>query len=149
MSVMTIDGQGAEEFQAALREGRGRLSGAGMQAALVAGAAPVMNAAKANAPYLTGTLRRSIHILAQSPREVAVGTNLIYARITEYGGTVAPVNAQYLRFETLGGDVVFTRGPVHLPARPFMRPAFESERGAALREVAAAIRDQLAAAGRA
>ena len=148
MGVMQIDVQGAEEVAAAIRDARGRLSGAQMQSALMAGALPIMNAAKANAPKLTGTLARSIHVLSQSSREVEVGTNLVYAAMQEYGGVVAPVNAQFLRFETPGGDVVFTRGPVHIPSHPYMRPAFESERGRAVREVASAIRDLIAAGGR-
>ena len=145
--VLLIDVTGEEEVQAALRAARGKLTGAQMQSALVAGAAPVMNAAKRNAPALTGTLRRSIHILAQSPREVAVGTDLVYAAAQEFGATIVPVNATYLRFE-VGGQVVFTKGPVHIPAHPYMRPAFESERGAAVREVAAAVRQMIAAGGR-
>ncbi len=144
---MQIDVQGAEEVAAAIRDARGRLSGAGMQAALMAGALPIMNAAKTNAPALTGTLRRSIHVLSQSAHEVEVGTNLIYAAMQEYGGVVAPVNARFLRFETAGGDIIFTRGPVYIPAQPYMRPAFESERGRAVREVASAIRDLIAAGG--
>ncbi len=139
---MEISVSGAEDVQQALRAARGKLSGAQMEAALMAGALPIMNAAKANAPKRTGTLARSIHVLSQSPEQVEVGTNLEYAAPQEFGAVIAPVNAQYLRFEA-GGEVVFTRGPVYIPAQPYMRPAFEAERGAAIREVAAAIRDMV------
>jgi len=145
--VIEIDVTGEEEVQAALRAVVGKLQGHQMEAALLAGALPIMNAAKTNAPKLTGTLARSIHVLERSPRQVVIGTDLVYARIQEEGGDIAPVNATYLRFE-VGGDVIYTRGPVHIPAQPYMRPAFESERSAAMREIAGAVRDLVASSGR-
>jgi len=36
-------------------------------------------------PYLTGTLRRSIHVEPVSPSKMLVGTDLKYARRLEYG----------------------------------------------------------------
>ena len=142
--MMQIDVLGEEEVQAALRKAVDSLSGAQMEAALVSGGHVIRNAAVANAPRRTSTLARSIAVLEQSPTEVAIGTNLIYARIQEEGGTITPVNAQFLRFE-IGGDVIFTRGPVHIPAQPYMRPAFDSHKDQAIREVADAIRSMIGA----
>jgi len=150
---------GDDEVKAAINAVRHQLSGKQMELALVAGAMPIQNAAKSNASAVSGTLRRSIHIGGHtyegaghdvggnSPQQVMIGTNLIYARIQEEGGEVSPVNAEFLRFE-VGGEVVYTRGPVTIPAQGYMRRAFESEGGNAIREVGAAVRDLIAAAGR-
>ena len=46
------------------------------------------------------------------------GTNLIYARIHQLGGTIVPREADALRF-MLGADVV-TAKSVTIPARPYM-----------------------------
>lgn len=147
---------GDAEVRDAIKAAANRLSGRQMELALVAGAMPVQNAAKANASAVTATLRRSIHIGGHtyegaghdvggnSAKQVVIGTNLIYARIQEEGGEVSPVNAEFLRFE-VGGEVVYTRGPVTIPAQSYMRRAFESEGGNAIREVGAAVRDLIAA----
>ena len=144
--ALVIDITGEEEVARALHDAANRLSGQQMEAALVSGAQILVNGAKQRAPVLTGTLRRSIHILAQSSHEVSVGTNLVYAAMQEFGGDVVPVNGTYLRFE-IGGEVIFTRGPVHIPAHPYMRPTFEADRDEAVREVAGAVRALIAAAG--
>jgi len=144
--ALVIDITGEEEVARALHDAANRLSGQQMEAALVSGAQILVNGAKQRAPVLTGTLRRSIHILAQSSHEVSVGTNLVYAAMQEFGGDVVPVNGTYLRFE-IGGEVIFTRGPVHIPAHPYMRPTFEADRDKAVREVAGAVRALIAAAG--
>ena len=143
--ALVIDITGEEEVARALHDAANRLSGQQMEAALVSGAQILVNGAKQRAPVLTGTLRRSIHILAQSSHEVSVGTNLVYAAMQEFGGDVVPVNGTYLRFE-IGGEVIFTRGPVHIPAHPYMRPTFEADRDKAVREVAGAVRALIAAA---
>ena len=145
-SELVIEVIGEEEVQRALQDAANRLSGAQLEAALVSGAQVLVNGAKERAPVLTGTLRRSIHILAQSSHEVSVGTNLVYAAMQEFGGDVVPVNGTYLRFE-IGGEVIFTRGPVHIPAHPYMRPTFEADRDKAVREVADAVRALIATAG--
>jgi len=144
--ALVIDITGEKEVARALHDAANRLSGQQMEAALVSGAQILVNGAKQRAPVLTGTLRRSIHILAQSSHEVSVGTNLVYAAMQEFGGDVVPVNGTYLRFE-IGGEVIFTRGPVHIPAHPYMRPTFEADRDEAVREVAGAVRALIAAAG--
>lgn len=144
--ALVIDITGEEEVARALHDAANRLSGAQLEAALVSGAQILVNGAKTRAPKLTTTLARSIHILSQSPREVSVGTNLVYAAMQEFGGEIYPVNRTYLRFE-VGGDVIYTRGPVKIPAQPYMRPTFEADRDKAVREVAGAVRALIAAAG--
>ena len=61
---------------------------------------------------VTGTLAASINTEERTSSSVAVGTNVEYARIHEFGGTIAHV----------GG------GTTHMPARPYLRPALDDNR---------------------
>lgn len=63
-----------------------------------------------------------------------VGTDLEYAAAQEFGATISPVRAQFLHF-TIGGEEVFTKGPVTIPPHPYMRPAFDSAHGAAAKVI--------------
>jgi hypothetical protein len=56
-----------------------------------------------------------------------VQVSVIYARIQEIGGEIVPVRAAALRFESPAGsgNFVFAKR-VHLPARPYMRPAWRT-----------------------
>lgn len=65
----------------------------------------------------TGRLRRSITFRA-SPKDVVVGTNVKYAPIHQFGGTIVPKNKPYLVFKTSSGWVRTKK--VKIPARPFM-----------------------------
>lgn len=53
-----------------------------------------------------------------------VGTNLIYAAIHEFGGVIRPINGPFLVFE-IDGQVIRAR-KVTIPARPYMRPAYDT-----------------------
>lgn len=73
----------------------------------------------------SGHLRRSItHSVSEAHAEV--GSNVVYARIHEYGGVITPVSGEFLRFENQEGEEVFVRS-VTLPPRPYLRPALEEE----------------------
>lgn len=77
------------------------------------------NEARDNAPYKTGSLRRSI-ISKPTKTKVEVGTDLEYARIHDLGGTISahtitPRNAKALRF-MIGGKEIFVKS-VNKPAR--------------------------------
>ena len=113
------------------------LAGKGIDVALRAAALVPMNAAKRAAPYLTGNLRRSIHVggyrdgleggttgtdIGKAGKHaVAVGTNVVYSRIIEYGG---PGRA----------------------AKPYLRPAIDNNKREIRQEFADALRDVLKAA---
>ena len=59
-------------------------------------------------PYKTGTLKRSItHDITERADKLigTVGSNLVYARIQEYGGTILPKKGKYLRFMVNGSWV--------------------------------------------
>ena len=88
----------------------------------------------------TGRLRSSITSrVEKQDKEIIgrIGTNVIYGRLWEKGGTIPaheirPKRAQALHFYTKGGGEVFCK-VVHQPARtvkarPFLRPALEENR---------------------
>jgi len=74
---------------------------------------------KRNSRILTesGRLRDSINSQAGA-KEVRVGTNVIYAAIHQFGGTIRPKSASHLRFRI--GDALVTVASVTLPDRPFL-----------------------------
>jgi len=116
-----------------------------LENALTAGALEIENAAKEKAPYLTGTLRRSLHTETdeKSDRRVSVlvGTDLEYAAMQEFGGVVTPKTAKMLAVE-VEGKMVFAKS-VTIPAHPYLRPAFDEQRGAAVDVFRQAIGDQI------
>ena len=54
--------------------------------------------ASKRAPFKSGTLRRSI-VEKVNGMKATVGTNVVYAAIHEYGGTIRPKRAKALRFK--------------------------------------------------
>jgi HK97 gp10 family phage protein len=116
-----------------------------LQNALLAAAQPIRNDAQERAPVLTTNLRRSI---ATEPFEktsqrvsVLVGTDEKYAAIHEYGGEIVPRNGRYLTFKIAGEWVRTTR--VVIPARPYLRPAYDAQREEAVRIFRLAVADQV------
>jgi len=92
-----------------------------LESATKSGALIVQNDAKIKAPYLTGNLKRSIHIETTEKTDtkvvVMVGTDLEYAAAQEFGTS---------------------RG---VPAHPYLRPALDENDEAVKKE----IKDALAA----
>lgn len=90
----------------------------------------------------TGRLRRSIHYVMTGSEELptaAIGTNVEYGAIHEYGGqtkahVIEAVNARVLSFRASSGDQVFARRVFHpgskMPQRSFLRSALGEEREA-------------------
>lgn len=95
-----------------------RMSGREMAAALESGAQVLVNETKRLAPYLTGNLRRSYHAerhrVTQSKASVVYGTDVEYAPYQEYG----------------------TR---YMSGKPHVRPAIETKKDEAAREIAEAM----------
>lgn len=79
----------------------------------------------------TGTLAKSIQVDRSGNRGarpvVRVGTNLEYAPIHEFGGTITPKKADALKFKLPDGSWR-TAKRVIMPARPFMRPTYNRNR---------------------
>lgn len=121
-----------------------------LEAAVRSGALIVQNNAKSRAPYRTGNLRRSIHMeTTERSREhvqVEVGTDLEYAAIHEFGGVITPKKAKALHF-FIGAKAIFTRA-VHMPARPYLRPALDENKAKIITEVREALRAVLQKIGK-
>ena len=77
------------------------------------------------ARHRKGALKGSIQ--AESTSEYAkIGTNLTYAKIHEFGGTITAKNSPYLHFQINGNWVRV--GSVTITPQPYMRPALETQR---------------------
>jgi phage gpG-like protein len=76
----------------------------------------------------SGNLKNSVLASPQTTRsgdviESTVGSNMVYARIHEFGGEIRPVNAPALVFQ-IDGHWVRTQ-LVRMPRRPWLVPTFE------------------------
>jgi phage virion morphogenesis protein len=80
---------------------------------------PAYAAMKRNTRILTerGHLVASLHFVA-GERQVAYGSNLVYAAIHLFGGTIKPKNAKALVFRL--GDRLVHAHSVLIPARPYL-----------------------------
>lgn len=120
-----------------------------LEQATVAGALLVQNAAKEAAPWITGTLRRSIHIGGHAdlnPDHVEgklPDPDVSGDHVTVYVGT----DVEYARRIEFGFDGPDALGRTyHQPAQPYLRPALDENQAAVQREVGEALRDLLRAA---
>ena len=116
----------AELVEKALKEAPG-LAKKMIALSLSESALEVQNKAKSPgyAPYDKGTLRRSITHEVK-PLEAKVGTNLVYAPIHEFGGTIRAKKAKYLRFK-VNGQWVSKKQVTIKPynGRGYLRPALK------------------------
>lgn len=71
----------------------------------------------------TGTLAKSITYKMQGDFNAKVGTNVTYAAIHEFGGTIVPREAKALVFKIK--DVWVRTQKVVMPARPYLAPSIE------------------------
>lgn len=85
--------------------------------------------AKTRAPFRDGNLRNSIQSQRTGTARWIVGTNVEYAAMQEFGGTIVPRRAPYLVFRGRDGGLVFAKS-VTIPAQPYMTPAAEHVRPA-------------------
>lgn len=140
--------KGAKSLDRKLANLARQADGQTLKRALVAGGLLIQNQAKANAPYITGNLRRSIHIGG------AEDLNPEGANVSER--TLEPVPepeiGKYAAAVYVGTDVEYA-APVELgtarrPPHPYLRPAFDSEKDAAMQEVADSLQVLIQAAAR-
>lgn len=106
--------------------------------------------AKSHVPMRTGTLRDSLAARFNGNRLQSVVKadykKAPHAHLIEYGveaSVVKPENKKALKFAA-GNDVKYARGPVKLPARkarPFMNPAFQSEKPKVENEIKKILKD--------
>lgn len=67
----------------------------------------------------TGLLKNSIQMVSDNQSAI-VGTNKKYAGLHQFGGTIRPKIKGFLAFQ-VEGKWVFTKKPITVPARPFLR----------------------------
>lgn len=110
-------------------------TGAAARRVVGAGAKVIQDAARANVRAKLnrnsrGRLEADITTEFTSDSEATVGPRtVVYRFIHEFGGIITPKRARLLRFE-VDGRVVFARR-VTIPARPYMRPAYDAKKRAA------------------
>jgi HK97 gp10 family phage protein len=141
------------------RELRGKLRqlpedlGDALGAAVLSGANVIRNEAKRQAPYRTGTLKRSINseIVESSPYRATakIGTKLEYAAAIEFGSGLYGRKKAPIIIRPKNKRALFWKGAKHPVKRvvhpgvkphPYLVPAFEAKKGAAVKEIGAALR---------
>lgn len=129
--AVTVKVTGGRELVARFGRLSDAVSSTLLERAVLAGARPIVNEAVRLAPYITGTLKRSIQpkITSSSRSRVtaSVGTDVPYGRRIEFG---------FAGRDRLGR--VYNQ-----PPRPYLRPAFDTKRGDAVDAIRGALRDQL------
>lgn len=110
--------------------------------ALVSGALLVSNEAKTNAPFLSGNLRRSIHIGGEGVGGETTGTDIGgQTSGKDFAEVQVGTNVEYAARQEFGFSGADSLGRVyHQPARPYLRPALESTRGEVQTEIVGAVR---------
>lgn len=99
-----------------------------------AGGLVVENAAKINCERVfssesLGNLAASIQTVVSEKKEkkvmVDIGPTVVYGRIQELGGVIRPIKAKMLHWiDQFEGRDAFAK-VVHIPARPYLRPALD------------------------
>ncbi len=140
--------KGAKSLNRKLASLAKQADGQTLRRALVAGGLPIQNKAKANAPYKTGNLRRSLHI--GGSEDLNPGGANVSERTLE--PVPEPEIGKYKAAVYVGTDVEYA-APVELgtarrPPKPYLRPAFDSEKDAAMREVADSLQVLIRAAAK-
>ena len=115
--------------------------------ALKAGGNVVRNHAKLNIMSQglvdIGTLKGSISVEKDTDTTVAIGTNIKYGHIHEVGGTIVPRKAKMLSWiDKQTGNRIFAKS-VHIPARPYLRPALDENESDIIKAVGQNLLDQL------
>ena len=96
----------------------------------------------------TGKLAQSMtYKVDSSGRHADVGTNLVYAAIHEFGGTIKPGIKGFLAWQSPSGEWVFTKKPVHIPPRPYLKPSLDDlfQTGRSVIVIERVLRQELAA----
>jgi phage gpG-like protein len=116
-----------------------------MANALHAGAMVGASAARDNVNeqglWNTGDFARRIEVQSATPRRATYGTNHPGAAVQEFGGTIRPKSSDpraRLHFY-VDGEEVFAR-KVTVPARPYMRPSADENKGEIEAAIAGAVK---------
>jgi HK97 gp10 family phage protein len=144
--------KGLSELSAALKELPLRIARNALRQSVARGAVVIRDEAKAKAPVssgpsapgdtLPGTLKRSIVI--KHDRERSTPTSQTYVVAVRHGKQYRNQGKKGNRSQ----DAYYWRwvefGTVKMSARPFMRPAFETQKEAAVQEIARVLAERIA-----
>lgn len=136
---------GGAELRRALKELDQAARKQALETAVLAGAKPIQNAAKAKAPKKTRTLERSITVEIEADDEHAEaqigpsGMAAAYAAQREFGGTITAKHGQALHWVDEDGEHHFAKS-VTQPARPYLRPAWDENVDEAVEKMKAVLR---------
>lgn len=123
----TIDIRGAEELAAALQELGKAMEKKILRSAMRQAATIILEDAKRRAPVLTGQLRKSLRIRA-----------IKRTRKGQVGVVISTSKGFFKGDDFYGGFHEF--GTKKMPARPFIRPAFEANKSKAITIITEAIK---------
>ena len=137
MSSLTVQLSGLGNLQAKLAAWKAAGS-SGLKAGVAEGASLFEDAAKENAPVLTGRLRDGIHteMVTDTPQTQTLMVTPVVAAANKYG--FEPPYARRIEFGFVGTDSLGRH--YHQAAQPYMRPAFDEKQT----DAAAAVKDNVA-----
>lgn len=145
----TVYVKGLDQLQKLLDQLPAKMEQNIMRGALRAGANVVKPAAAANINPVSGDLQRSLRISVRARRgtvTAAVKTDLFYARFVEYGTRQHWITSRDGKALSVPG-IGFVKAVLHpgiSSPRPFMRPALDTQAGAALVAAGNYIKQRLA-----
>lgn len=139
MSV-TVEVRGLKELRAALLKLPVKMQGAAIYSALNAGAQPIKKDAQARVPVRTGVVKRAIRVSRSKVNKGKDGLTEVMVNVKKLG------RKEVRAFKAAGGksganpnDPYYWRflefGTSKMPAKPFLRPAFESNKGRSLEAI--------------
>lgn len=142
---------GGDDLRRALKDLDAAAAEQALRLAVKAGSLKIENAAEQRAPKKTRTLARSITTAIEADANHAEaqigpsGAAIPYAAQVEFGGTIVPKNARLLHWVDDAGNDVFAKS-VTQKARPYLRPAWDDNIEAAVKQMTAVLKAQIAKA---
>ena len=148
--MIDVEVKGLRERQRAMLELPEQIQGRVTQQALAAAAQPIVESARLRAPERTGRLAKAIYsrrsrkstpnmqirdITVRSGKKQAQrDADAYYWKFIEFGrAAIEAKPGRLLKFTAADGSTVYTRSAKAIPARPFLRPAFEVQKTTALK----------------
>ena len=151
--MSNVNVKGLSELQAFLDQLPAKIEANIMRSAMRAGANVILKEARANVPEKTGLLRAGLKVSTRSRRGVvtatirAGGKHAYIGKFVEYGTAAHFIKPKKAKSLFIAG--IMRNGVDHPGAapKPFMRPALDSQAGAALEAVGEAIKKRLTKQG--
>lgn len=143
------------EFQGKLKKMQAAARGEALGRAAMAGGQVIEAYAKINVEStfsskasggggLGGSIHTELTKSTATSAEVSVGPSVVYGRIQELGGIVRPVTAKMLSWVDDG--VRIFANLVHIPPRPYLRPAVDEHEDEIVSAVGESLRKDIEAA---